>query len=140
MRSPSTTPPGPGQTLTASVSDLDGATDGIGYQWFRDGNLSPVPPRSASPPCRRTLAGDLGRRQLHRRLRRRRGTAQRDTVNVANVNDAGSISIDDTTPTQGQTLTASINDADGAGPTSYQWYADGIAISGATNSSYTRAG
>ncbi|HMX23820.1 MAG TPA: hypothetical protein PKA11_12720, partial [Accumulibacter sp.] len=46
------------------------------------------------------------------------------TAAVANVNDAptGSVTIDDTTPTQGQTLTASnsLADVDGLGAISYQ--------------------
>ena len=59
------------------------------------------------------------------------------TAAVANVNDAptGSVTITGTT-TQGQTLTAanSVTDADGLGTISYQWSADGVAISGATGS------
>ena len=48
----------------------------------------------------------------------------------------GSVTISDTTPTVGQTLTATndIADADGiAGGVSYQWMLDGVDISGATN-------
>ncbi|MCP5443792.1 MAG: DUF4347 domain-containing protein [Chromatiaceae bacterium] len=133
------TTPAQGQTLTASVSDLDGISDGIGYQWFRDGN----PIAGATSISYTTLQADVGKAisvaaSYTDDFGGVEAPLSADTVNVANVNDAGSISIDDTTPTQGQTLTASINDADGAGgPTSYQWYADGIAISGATNSSYT---
>jgi len=55
------------------------------------------------------------------------------------VNDAptGSVTITGT-PAQGQTLTAShtLADADGLGPISYQWLANGSAITGATASSY----
>ena len=47
------------------------------------------------------------------------------TAAVANVNDAptGSVTIDDTTPTQDQTLTASntLADADGLGAITYTW-------------------
>ncbi|HQD16681.1 MAG TPA: hypothetical protein PLY54_14640, partial [Ottowia sp.] len=67
--------------------------------------------------------------------------ASADTSAVANVNDAptGSVTIDDSTPIQGQTLTVSntLADADGLGPISYQWQRDGVAIGGATGSSYT---
>ena len=47
------------------------------------------------------------------------------------------------TPTFGQILTAdgsSIQDADGLGTLNYQWLRDGVAISGATNSSYALVG
>jgi hypothetical protein len=45
-------------------------------------------------------------------------------------------------PIQGQTLTASntLADADGIGDITYQWSADGVAINGATGSSYTLIG
>jgi hypothetical protein len=62
------------------------------------------------------------------------------TVNVVGVNDAptGSVTISGTVK-QGQTLTASnsLADADGLGTISYSWFADGVAIGGATASTYT---
>ena len=69
------------------------------------------------------------------------GTAESVTSSasaaVANVNDAptGSVTITGTA-TQGQTLTAAntLADVDGLGAISYQWKADGVAISGATAS------
>jgi len=61
---------------------------------------------------------------------------------VANANDAptGSVTISGTA-TQGQTLSAThtLADADGLGQVSYQWYADGSAIGGATNASLVLA-
>jgi hypothetical protein len=58
------------------------------------------------------------------------------TAAIANVNEVptGSVSIKGL-PTQGQTLTATntLSDADGLGTISYQWQADGVNISGATN-------
>jgi hypothetical protein len=61
------------------------------------------------------------------------------TTAVANINDAptGAVTIAGTA-TQGQTLSAthSLADADGLGTVSYQWRANGIAISGAAGSSY----
>ncbi|HNM64751.1 MAG TPA: cadherin-like domain-containing protein, partial [Accumulibacter sp.] len=63
------------------------------------------------------------------------------TSAVTNVNDApsGSVTIDDTTPAQGQTLTAShtLADADGLGAIGYQWQRGGVDIVGATASTYT---
>ncbi len=62
------------------------------------------------------------------------------TTSVINVNDAptGNVLITGTA-TQNQTLTASnsLADIDGLGTISYQWLANGSAISGATGSTYT---
>jgi hypothetical protein len=60
------------------------------------------------------------------------------TLAVANVNDPGTVTIDNTSPTQGDTLTAGVADPDGAsGTISYQWYRNGAAIGGATEAGYT---
>ena len=60
------------------------------------------------------------------------------TAAVVNLNDAGTVSIDNLMPTRGDTLTASVSDVEGAsGAISYQWYRDGVAITGATGVSYT---
>ena len=62
------------------------------------------------------------------------------TLTVLNVNDVptGSVTIAGT-PREAEVLTASntLADADGLGPISYQWKRDDVAISGATNSTYT---
>ena len=73
-----------------------------------------------------------------------RGTAESvssaATDKVANVNDAptGTVLITGSV-SKGATLTASnsLSDLDGMGVVSYQWKADGVAISGATGSTYT---
>ena len=60
---------------------------------------------------------------------------------MANVNDApAGLPTITGTATEDQTLTAShqrISDADGLGAFSYQWLRDGVAIGGATSSTYT---
>ena len=59
-------------------------------------------------------------------------------VTVTAVNDAGTVTIDNTTPAQGDTLTANVIDPDGtSGAISYQWFSDGVAIGGATGKTYT---
>ncbi|MFZ2724677.1 MAG: hypothetical protein WAX77_00310 [Methylococcaceae bacterium] len=62
------------------------------------------------------------------------------TVNITAVNDTptGSVTISGTA-VQGQSLQVSntLADADGLGTISYQWLADGVAISGATDAVYT---
>ncbi len=67
-------------------------------------------------------------------------TAATRNISVAAVNDAatGSVTIDGTTPMQGQTLTASntLADLDGLGVISYQWQRGGVDIVGATGATY----
>ncbi|TAN49457.1 MAG: tandem-95 repeat protein, partial [Methylococcaceae bacterium] len=56
---------------------------------------------------------------------------------AANHAPSGSVTLSDTTPTQGQTLTAANNlaDADGMGVVIYQWQADGVSLG--TGKTYT---
>ena len=70
------------------------------------------------------------------------------TASVLNVNDlpTGTVSISGATgaggaPQQGDTLAASntLADLDGMGTVSYQWFANGVIISGATAASFTLA-
>jgi hypothetical protein len=65
------------------------------------------------------------------------------TAAVTNVNDApiGVVSIDNTTPAQGDTLTASntLADADGLGTITYTWKADGSAVATGTTYVLTEA-
>jgi hypothetical protein len=69
-------------------------------------------------------------------------TSQSLSINISNANDApaGAVTLSGT-PTQGQTLTAANTLSDADGPSaltiSYQWFANGAAISGATASTLT---
>jgi len=60
---------------------------------------------------------------------------------IVNINDlpSGAVNIDNTTPAEGDILTASnsLTDADGMGTVSYQWQRGGSDISGETDASYT---
>ena len=125
-----------GETLTASntLADADGLGP-ISYQWQANGS-------NISGAIGDTLV--LGEAQVGKTVTvvasytDGHGTAETRTSSptaaVANVNDAptGSVAISGT-PTQGETLTASntLADADGLGPISYQWQANGSNISGA---------
>ena len=60
------------------------------------------------------------------------------TAAVVNVNDAGVLSLAGS-PVLDQTLTVAAADADGLGPVSYRWLADGVAIDGATSSTLVMA-
>ena len=60
------------------------------------------------------------------------------TVNLNDINDAGTVTIDNTTPAQGDTLTANVIDPDGvSGAITYQWFSDGVVIGGADGKTYT---
>jgi hypothetical protein len=128
-----------GETLTASVSDADGASGAISYQWYRDG----LAIGGATGASYTTVAADVGAVLTVRAdYTDDQGTVESvtsaPTAAVGNVNDPGAVSIDNLSPVQGETLTASVSDADGAsGAISYQWYRDGLAIGGATGASYT---
>jgi Ca2+-binding RTX toxin-like protein len=130
-----------GQTLTAgnTLADLDGLGT-ISYQWKADG--SPIGGATAS-----TLV--LGQAQVGTVITvsasytdgfgAAESVTSGGTASVANINDAptGSVTITGTA-TQGQTLTANntLADLDGLGTISYQWKAAGVAIGGATSSTF----
>ena len=133
------------QTLTADTSGISDA-DGLGvfnYQWYRDGvavagaTASTYTLSDADVDASITVAVSYTDLQ---------GTPESTTSAavgpVANVNDVptGSVSIDNMAPAQGDVLTASnsLADVDGlAGPISYQWYRDGVAIGGASDATLT---
>ena len=133
------TTPEQGQTLTASVTDADGATGAIDYQWYRNG----IAISGATSNIYTTVQADVGMvltvgASYTDDLARVESPVSSATAPVANGNVAGTVTIDDTTPVQNQILTAGVTDDDGIpGTISYQWYRDGIAISGATGSTYT---
>ncbi len=133
--------PTQGQTLTASntLADADGLGT-ISYQWQAGG----VAISGATASTYLLTESEVGKViTVVASYTDGHGTAESvasaDTSAVANLNDAptGSVTIAGTA-TQGQTLTASntLADADGLGAISYQWQAGGVAISGATASTY----
>ncbi len=129
-----------GQTLTATVSDADGASGSIAYQWTVGGVVASAV-TTASYLLTQAEVGkpvsvavsykdDNGRAEV---------ASSAASTAVLNVNDAptGSVTIQGSA-TQGQTLTAtnSLADLDGLGTVSYQWRSGGTAITGATTSTY----
>jgi len=126
-----------GATLTASntLADPDGLGT-IGYQWLADGIAIGGATTDSLLPGQ-THVGRLI--SVVASYTDAFGTAESasssSTAAVANVNDlpTGNVTLSGT-PTQGQTLTAAntLADADGLGSIGYQWFADGIAIGGAT--------
>ena len=127
------------QVLTATVTDVDGLPGKIGYQWLADG----VAIAGATGRSLTLAQAQVGKAiSVQASYIDVQGTAESvtssATAQVANVNDPGTLAISGTA-TQKQVLTATVTDADGvpgAGVT-YQWLADGVAITGATAKSYT---
>ena len=131
------------QTLSADTSGITDA-DGLGvfsYQWLRDGVVI-----AGATSSTYTLGdADVGAIiTVTASYTDGQGSAESvtsaGTTAVTNVNDAptGLVTISGVA-TEDQTLTASntLADADGLGVISYQWLRDGVAIGGATNSTYT---
>ncbi|WP_457767691.1 NPCBM/NEW2 domain-containing protein [Cyanobium sp. ULC084] len=120
--------PTQGQTLTATVADADGLPAAINYQWQQSSNGTTW--SSITGATSRTLT--LQQAQVGQQVRvlasyvDLRGasealTSTSRTAAVINVNDPGVVSISGI-PTQGQTLTATVADADGLPATiNYQW-------------------
>ncbi|WP_462157485.1 DUF4347 domain-containing protein [Pseudoalteromonas sp. GB56] len=131
-----------GQTLTASntLSDADGIGV-ISYQWLRDG----VPISGATGNSLTLTQTDVGK-QISVTASYIDGDGADESVTsaqtsvVSNVNDlpTGSVIISGTA-TEDETLTVSntLADEDGLGVISYQWLRGGVAITGATGTSYT---
>jgi Ca2+-binding RTX toxin-like protein len=135
--------PTQGETLTASndLADADGLGS-ISYQWQADG----ADIAGATGETHVLTQAEVGKViTVVARYTDGNGVEESAssaaTAAVANVNDAvtGLPSISGT-PTQGETLTADLSalaDADGLPASfSYQWYADGTAISGATAATF----
>ena len=120
-----------GQTLTATntLVDIDGL-GAVSYQWKADGT------NVASGSTLVLTEAQVGKAiTVVAGYTDGQGTVESvgsaATVPVVNVNDPGSVFINGSLAA-GQTLTAVATDADGLGPVSYQWFADGVVIGDAT--------
>ncbi len=134
------TSPAEGDVLTASntITDPDGISGPIAYQWQRDG----VDIAGATGSTYTTTQADVGSVvTVVASYTDDYGTVESvssaPTAAVTNVNQAptGTVTIDNMTPAEGDLLTASntLADPDGlSGPITYQWQRDGVDIAGAT--------
>ncbi len=123
-----------GQTLTATntLVDIDGL-GAVSYQWKADGTnvASGSTLVLTEAQVGKAITVAAGYTDGHGTVESANGTA---SIRVVNVNDPGSVFVNGTLAA-GQTLTAVAADADGLGPVSYQWFADGVMIGGATSGS-----
>ena len=127
-----------GSTLTAAVTDANGIESAnISYAWFADGVLIEGEVTSTLELSEAffgsiitvtvTFVDDRGFDET---------ATSAATATVTRVNSEGTVAIEGT-PTVGNTLSATIEDTDGAtGDVSYQWFADDVVIDGATESTY----
>ena len=132
------------QTLTADVSGIADA-DGLGvfsYQWLRDGTII-----TGATASTYTLGDADVATEISLQVSYTDGHGTHESLTsaavgpVANVNDnAAGLPVIIGTVAEDQTLAAEpsgISDPDGLGAFSYRWLRNGMAITGATNSSYT---
>ena len=127
--------------MTAAIADIDGL-GAFSYQWLRGG----VAIAAATASTYTLDDADVGASiSVRVNYIDGQGTAESLTSAalgpIANVNDAPSgLPTISGTPTEDQTLTAltaAIADIDGLGAFSFQWLRGGVAITGATASTYT---
>jgi hypothetical protein len=134
--------PRQGEVLTATekIEDADGITGSITFQWKADGVSIP----GATSNSFRLTQDEVGKTiRVEASYRDGKGAleslASKTTTAVENVNDspAGTLIINGKAE-EGQRLTAvaNIKDADGLGPISYRWLADGAVIPGASGQHY----
>ena len=126
------------ETLTAAnnLADEDGLGE-IGYQWNRDGNAID----SATSETYTLTQEDVGTAitvtaSYTDQQDANESVTSAATGEVANVNDAPVLTISGVV-TEDQVLPANLSDEDGLGNISYQWNHGGVAIDGATSSTYT---
>jgi trimeric autotransporter adhesin len=129
-----------GQTLTATVTDFNGISGTVSYQWRAGGsNISGATARTyvvttnevgLTITVTATYTDDAG-------FAESLTSAPTAAVTIP-PNQAGTASISGV-PTLGETLTASVTDGNGISGAvfAYQWLADGVAIAGATMQTYT---
>ena len=127
-----------GEELTATVSDDNGIANAvIAYTWYADGEVI-ADANQSTLLLEEAQFGTVI--TVNAAFEDDRGFAESVTSDatetVGRINQVGSVAISGT-PTVGNTLTADVSDQDGAtGSISYQWFADDVAITGATQSSY----
>ncbi len=129
-----------GEELTSSITDVDGVTGDVTYQWAAGGTDISGATSSTFTPTVSELGSTL---TVSATYTDDQGFAEdiessaTDAVITTAENSAGAIAITGTT-TEGETLVATVTDGNGTtnATITYAWAAGGTAISGATSASY----
>ena len=127
-----------GETLSVDITDADGLPGTVNYQWKRNDVDIPLATGSAYILVQADVGGTITVTVSYIDiLTTPENITSNPTVIVADVNNTGVATITGT-PTENQTLTANITDADGLASSifSYQWMRDGADIAGATANTY----
>ena len=133
------TTPTQGVTVTATLTDVNTPLSNVTWQWRR-GNNDIVGATSASYTPIQDDVGETLRAvaRYDDRYRTGRTATSAASAAVADVDDPGVVTIDDTTPIRGTAITASLSDPDGSVTNvTWQWQRGTTDIPGATNASYT---
>ena len=128
-----------GQTLTATVTDGNGATGVVSYQWM----ANDVAIAGATSASYVLTESDFGATiSVMATYTDDEGFAETPTapstiaVVAANVNSAGVLVIEGEV-TVGSVVSAAITDGNGTNTVAYQWKADGVDIAGASGTTFT---
>ncbi len=133
------TTPTQGVTVTATLTDVNTPLSNVTWQWRRGNNDIAVATAATYTPTQDDVGETLRAVATYDdRYRTGRTATSAATAAVADVDDPGVVTLDDTTPTRGTAITASLTDPDGSvtGLT-WQWQRGTTDIDGATSASYT---
>ena len=129
-----------GSTLTASVSDFNGISGAIGYQWAAGGTDIAGATASSYVPTTNEVGQTITVTATYTDDKGFAESVTSDPTGVVAVppNVAGVVTVTGV-PTVGEVLTAAVTDANGTstGTIALQWRANGTDIGGATAVSYT---
>ena len=126
------------QALTAKVSDADGISGKITYQWYADGVAIAGAYKQSFTPKEDQAGKEISVKAFYTDNGYHYETpVSEEALTLPNINNsAGVIEVSGTVGT-GETLTATLTDANGVpSGVGFQWYADGVAIEGETSAKY----
>ena len=133
------TTPTQGVDVTATLTDADTPIDNLTWQWRRGNNAIADATSATYTPTQADVGETLQAVATYDdRYRTGRTATSAATAAVADVDDPGVVTIDDTTPIRGTAITASLTDPDGSVTNlTWQWQRGTTDIPGATSATYT---
>jgi len=122
-----------GQTLTANIGSL-GGNGNISYQWKR--GETNIGTNSSTYTLVQADSGSAITVTVTR-ADNSGSISSSPTAAIANAALTGTVTINNTTPAVGQTLTATYSSGNGSGTATWTWYRGGTEISGTNSRTYT---